>query len=295
MIHALSSGDLKEHLEYKGYICAQLKQFQANLRHLVWQVNNITQGNYGCHIDFMGGLGQAFNLMARKLAKDIRLLNTCNLKIQRLSEIDQLTGIHNRRFFTDFAGRILGEPESAGGSGSLILLDIDKFKEINDTLGHIAGDSVLQQFALNLDRTLRKSDLCARFGGDEFIIFLKLPPETGGVRVTERLRALVQATAFSAADHTLTITASFGITSINLGLPKKEIQAAINKAISEADVALYQAKRAGGNCVRMWEAGMTDQPLSTKQTGSRSIDAPSTGKEPLSSSNKTRFGEPKGL
>jgi len=176
----------------------------------------------------------------RVIARYNRRLRDINQELVRLSSTDQLTGVANRRVFADQAAKERARAERYGQALSLIITDIDSFKDVNDSLGHEAGDRVLVHFTKRLTESVRKSDLIVRWGGEEFLI---LCPETdlqGAERLAELLRARIETDDF---DIERTLTASFGVSSYHSG---ERIEA----MIARADRALYSAKAGGRNRVR---------------------------------------------
>jgi diguanylate cyclase (GGDEF)-like protein len=128
---------------------------------------------------------------------------------------------------------------------SLLLLDIDHFKKINDTHGHLAGDAVLANLAQVLGRAVRNEDVVARFGGEEFAIILRAIGIDPAVQMAERLRRLVEATSAQAGGVALKATVSIGVA----GLPSTSVKTP-EELVEVADKALYRAKAEGRNCVR---------------------------------------------
>jgi diguanylate cyclase (GGDEF)-like protein len=160
-------------------------------------------------------------------------------RMKQLAYVDGLTGIHNRRFFEM---RIMEELERAGrfqGRMSVIMVDIDNFKKLNDEFGHLLGDEILRSVSSILKQQLRKMDMVCRYGGDEFAI---LVPETTGdnaLRVAEKLRRQVEAHEFPGVPRPVTI--SCGVADYpSHGLGRDEV-------VSAADNALYGAKQGGRN------------------------------------------------
>jgi diguanylate cyclase (GGDEF)-like protein len=156
-------------------------------------------------------------------------------RLKMIADTDELTGLPNRRKFLRLAKDALQEVKNSGASVSLVLLDLDRFKEVNDTLGHDAGDETLRQIADQLSRGLRPGDILARWGGEELVAML---PET------ERLRARIEAYSIETTTASFSVTASFGVTQL------LETDDDLRAALSRADKALYDAKEAGRNCVR---------------------------------------------
>ena len=158
---------------------------------------------------------------------------------------DALTGLHNRRWMEDVFEREILRCTRAGKPASLLLVDIDRFKEVNDTLGHRVGDAVLARFAELMRRTLRPRDLLARHGGEEFCVLL---PEVGARRAmqaAERLRARVDAQpAQVSREIQVCYTVSVGVAEWEPGMEVADL-------VEAADGALYGAKGAGRNRVEL--------------------------------------------
>ncbi len=167
--------------------------------------------------------------------------------LRELAVTDALTGASNRRFFIDSLERELQRAARFGFPVSVVLLDIDHFKAVNDTLGHIAGDRVLQQVVKRLAGALRDSDLLARYGGEEFVILLShLTLEQAGEAAARFRRALVdQPFLIDDAEHV--VTASFGV-----ACSTPELGLGVQGLLRRADAAMYLAKGAGRDRVERW-------------------------------------------
>lgn len=156
---------------------------------------------------------------------------------------DSLTGLHNRRYFDE---RLREEVELASRYGerlSMIICDIDKFKKVNDTYGHPAGDSVLCWVANVLSGSVRKSDIVSRYGGEEFAILLARTDQAQAVELAEKMRAAFEARPFRYQGVEIRLTLSFGVSSLLHGSDD------IEGFVSRADRALYRAKDQGRNRV----------------------------------------------
>ena len=161
-----------------------------------------------------------------------------------LATIDSLTGVYNRRTFKELAEPQFSRARRTRSQVSLLLLDIDHFKRVNDTYGHLAGDMVLTQFARLVRTCLRKEDLLARFGGEEFVVLLPDAGETQAATLAERIRDEVANTPLHVAGHDIRITVSIGlVTESGEALPLLEAM------VGAADEALYEAKAQGRNRV----------------------------------------------
>jgi diguanylate cyclase (GGDEF)-like protein len=167
-------------------------------------------------------------------------------KLQQQSITDSLTGVKTRRYFWEAVSSECKRASRSGRAFSVVLLDLDKFKEVNDTSGHLEGDLVLARVGRLLEQQSRQSNVVARYGGDEFIVLM---PETGSDQaqvLAERLRQTM-ATDPMLAQHR--ITGSFGVASFPVhGLSLEEI-------VRAADAAMYTAKNAGGNQVALGRGG----------------------------------------
>lgn len=169
-------------------------------------------------------------------------------QLKRLAETDDLTGLKNRRKFVNLAGRAIKKAHGREKPVSLVLLDLDHFKHINDTHGHQVGDEALRKVAEHLRNTLRRGDIAARVGGEEVAILLPGTDEWGAVIAAERLRKGLAGIKVKAGSGSLGVTASFGISAV---YPEDK---GLDDAMARADRALYLAKQEGRNCVRTHDA-----------------------------------------
>ncbi|WIG98823.1 diguanylate cyclase [Myxococcus sp. SDU36] len=160
-------------------------------------------------------------------------------ELQRLSSTDGLTGVHNHRHFQERLREEFRRAQRYDDALSLILLDLDYFKEINDKYGHSAGDGVLRDVAAALTRGVRETDLVARYGGEEFAVLLPRTHLTGALTVAERVRRELRALRLEVEDG-LQVTASFGVSCF----PHRTVLTP-EQLLLTADEALYQAKRDG--------------------------------------------------
>ncbi len=162
---------------------------------------------------------------------------------------DSLTGLANRRTLDEELVLEWRRADRVGDSLALVILDLDNFKQVNDTYGHQAGDAVLRQVGQVLLGGVRQVDLAGRYGGEEFALILPETDLPGALRLAERLRAMLESTPVELPDgKTLTVTASFGVAL------KDELPSA-DELVAVADEALYAAKRAGKNRVMPEPAG----------------------------------------
>src|SRR5262249_36754068 len=127
------------------------------------------------------------------------------------SNVDALTGIWNRSYFNQRLGEEIAAAQRYGRVLSLVLLDVDSFKTLNDTYGHPFGDQVLQRIGELLHETLRATDAPCRFGGEEFALILSETDEAGALTTAERLRIALSEHTFRPKDRPIRVTASFGV------------------------------------------------------------------------------------
>jgi diguanylate cyclase len=180
----------------------------------------------------------------------LRLVFELDATRKQLAELvirDELTGISNRRHFMATLQREWDLARRHSSIGTLLLIDADGFKQVNDTHGHLCGDAVLREVAKVIGGSLRHVDLLARFGGEEFIVFLPHTDSFGALDVAERIRSRVQAAQVTWQSVQISVTVSIGVAPIRRELPT------LDWMIHEADTALYAAKAAGRNCVRTLE------------------------------------------
>ena len=157
---------------------------------------------------------------------------------------DGLTGIYNRRFLEEAIAKEFSRTHRYGGATSLVMLDIDHFKHINDTHGHLAGDEILRTTAKRLNDMMRRTDTLGRYGGEEFGILLPETTMDGAKIFAERIRAKIGEAVMLYGETPIQVTISVGIAQYHGKMSRYE------ELIKEADDALYQAKEAGRDCVR---------------------------------------------
>jgi diguanylate cyclase (GGDEF)-like protein len=164
-------------------------------------------------------------------------------ELHRLAIVDGLTQLHNRRYLLDFLDRELARARRHARPLSVLLFDIDKFKSINDTHGHLCGDAVLRDLSNRLKPTVRREDLLARYGGEEFCMVLVETDTQQAVGAAERIRRTVEAEAFEFEGEAIPVTVSVGVST---AADPHETPDALLQA---ADARLYEAKRTGRNKV----------------------------------------------
>ena len=170
---------------------------------------------------------------------------------EKQSMTDALTGLYNRRSLESLMQREVALAERHGLPLSLVMLDMDWFKQINDSHGHAAGDHLLKAFADCVRITLRKTDLAFRYGGDEFVIALPQTPVAQAVRVVNKLRQAFGAVDFSHAIARMEQQPTLSIGVVERSVPQNVVT--LQNLLAAADQALYDAKGAGRNCVKVYQ------------------------------------------
>ena len=187
--------------------------------------------------------GEISNFVAIKV--DITERKRAQDELERMAITDPLTGLFNRRYFFEVAQKEFLKSIRYNRPLSVVLFDIDMFKSINDTYGHLAGDQILAQIGVLLTQKERETDLSARYGGEEFVLLL---PETdceGARNTAERLRSLLETSPIDYENHKIQFTASFGVA----GIGNRDYPETFDYLILQADKALYEAKRISRNTV----------------------------------------------
>jgi diguanylate cyclase (GGDEF)-like protein len=173
---------------------------------------------------------------------------------RHMAMTDELTGCHNRRFFANQMRRELKRAQRLSSSLSLLVLDLDQFKQINDRFGHAVGDAVLVEFANRIrDSLTRPRDWLARTGGEEFAVVLPRTELSGAHIVAENLRQVICSSPMKIVGHEIALTVSIGVTATRIaqqpGFPT------VDSMLRRADTCLYQSKDQGRNRVTMDEGG----------------------------------------
>lgn len=212
-------------------------------------IDNHLPGAYG---PSEAALVQAFANEAAIALENARLFQ----QVQHLAITDPLTDCYNRRYFFEAAHREFERARRYNLPLTLILLDLDYFKAVNDTYGHLAGDAVLMEVARRCRQNLREVDILARYGGEEFVILLPLTPLEGGRQLAERLREAI-GLPVTHGDIAVSISASQGVTELDAACP--DIQA----LIEQADQALYHTKHKGRGQVSLWPFARPAPPNET--------------------------------
>ena len=200
-----------------------------------------TSATYDLQISYLQGSGCGVILA---VLRDICERKKFEEQLHYLAATDSLTGVCNRRQALELAGGEIDRACRTGSSLSVILLDVDNLKPVNDTSGHRMGDRVLEEVASQCKADLRSQDVFGRYGGDEFIAVLPDTTSEAALHVAERLRQHIEATSIQGASGEVNVTISIGIT-----IARPDTNSSLDLLLEQADRALYQAKAAGRNRV----------------------------------------------
>src|SRR6202050_4426017 len=194
--------------------------------------------------DFLGHLGAVAAVCIENAVNRARLL--------RAGITDFLTGWHNRRYLQQRLKEELARAQRHAGTMACLMIDIDRFKGINDGYGHLAGDNALREVAHRVDAQIRSMDTAARFGGDELAILLPEATATEALTLAERIREVIAATPFSLTEQVeRSLTVSVGVATVSPGRHETDLKAVADRLIADADAALYRAKALGRNRVQL--------------------------------------------
>jgi len=177
------------------------------------------------------------------LARDATETENLKAHLKTLAMTDELTSVFNRRAFMDSLKKELSKSSRAESQLSLLAIDLDHFKNINDSYGHSAGDAVLKHFTRLVEETIRAGDVLGRLGGEEFAVILPNTNIDIAFVMAERLRSTIESTSAVYKEHFIKFTISIGI-STNFGQTM-----VLDMMLDDADVAMYKAKHRGRNCI----------------------------------------------
>ncbi len=267
LLFSISAAGVALHLVHRRLVAKRLSR-------LAKAAGEIEKGNLAIEAreegsDEIGELAHSFNTMAKAvrhytedlesiIAERTEELQAANKRLEQLATTDQLTDVWNRRYFDESARRALEVARRNERPLSVVLVDTDKFKSVNDTFGHPVGDEVLKAVAAVLKENARKSDLVARFGGEEFAILM---PESGiglAAQAAERMREALESDVRPRVDALgdRVITASFGVAAFENASDRLE------DLLSAADVAMYESKESGRNRVTVANRHEVEDPPS---------------------------------
>ncbi len=244
-VNEIASGNLSHRIEYVKanqeieLLAQQINDMASNMEESM-KVN-------GEQLAELEAQKEEISAQNDELLRAYEQLSQANVGLQQLATTDQLTEIYNRRYFMDRLRREILISLRSKRALTILLIDIDYFKSVNDTYGHKSGDQVLKGLVQVVSENIRRSDLLARFGGEEFIV---LAPETklqGGIVLAEKIRTAIDRHDFEIEGGTIEITVSIGLAELNdfTGSPQKTE----DQLLIIADKHLYEAKRNGRNRV----------------------------------------------
>lgn len=240
-----------------SYVAAMLftRNISVLLKHLLDGTKRIREGRYGHRIDpelihsapaELKELSDNFNNMSDKLQSTVQLL-------EESAVVDHLTEVYNRRFLMNEGAKIEEAAARAGNPSCILLVDVDYFKQINDTHGHLVGDRVLKHAAALLVACVRNSDVVARYGGEEFVILATNCELARGKELAERIRSWFINSPYRDEEREIVITVSIGVAQSS---PQRTYGTnTLEDMIERADRALYRAKHLGRNRVECDDAG----------------------------------------
>ncbi|MDO7788022.1 sensor domain-containing diguanylate cyclase [Desulforamulus aquiferis] len=237
------------------------------LERLAGEVNEIAEGNFRSIINIKANkeveeLARAINHMSSNLFSRTDQLNTLVQQLEQsreelnrekdklalISITDELTGLYNRRFLNNELRRLTNLSRHLGQNISVLLLDLDRFKRVNDTYGHATGDIILKDFANLLHKCSRGTDVIGRFGGEEFVIIVPFVKNEIAYDIAERIRQEVEKKVFDQDNYKINITVSIGVATVLPQIEQSD-RDIVEKLLDSADACLYQAKNSGRNKV----------------------------------------------
>jgi diguanylate cyclase (GGDEF)-like protein len=236
---ALSVWDIDRKIDSKGLIPGCLKSFQSQLHSTLEDLRQREE---------------SLQLLAENLRHEVdrrdsavEALQKSESQFKYLASHDHLTGAMNRRSFMERAAIELKNAVLLKNPCGITMMDIDFFKNFNDSYGHLAGDEALRHVVRIISSLLRKNDFLGRYGGEEFVFLFSNADEATGLHIAERVREAIQSNPVQLENGPVVITASFGVAMADL--EENQNDTYIESLINDADSALYQAKHEGRNKV----------------------------------------------
>jgi len=194
--------------------------------------------------DFLAHLGAVGAVCIENAINRARLL--------RAGITDFLTGWHNRRYLQQRLKEELARAQRRAGTIACLMIDIDRFKSINDGYGHLAGDNALKEAAHRVETQIRSMDTAARFGGDELAIIMPESSAQEAAKLAERIREVIEATPFALTTQiSRNLTVSVGVAAVCPARHESDLKAVADRLLADADAALYRAKALGRNRVQL--------------------------------------------
>ena len=246
---SLQKGRLDHSSNGRGYLVSVFKALQSDLKHVTWQMKNVAAGGYEERVYFLGEFSESFNIMLAHLSTTMEEIHNLTEKYKELSTRDPLTGCHNRNALTRVCQSILLRAAKDQQDSTLLLIDLDFFKAVNDTYGHPVGDSVLCTLVDNIYKSLRFEDVCCRYGGEEFLVIIPGVSLDIGISIAERIRKNIEVSYVVCQDVRVRVTVSIGVAGLSATDIFLNTEAALTSGIGVADKNLYTAKQNGRNQV----------------------------------------------
>jgi diguanylate cyclase (GGDEF)-like protein len=232
---------------------AMIRNFSRPIGRLVMVMRDVGEGRFPDirnrqSNDEIGYLISQFQAMVTRLREKQDEVDRIHSQLEEQATTDALTGLYNRRHLYDLYPKLSADAERRGKTLTVIIADLDFFKEINDQYGHVNGDKVLTQFSTNMQECCRVSDFVFRIGGEEFLI-LTTGGVAGGEILAEKIRKVTEERTVPIGNEILSVTASFGVAQAEPG----ETDVGLSEVLTRADRALYAAKEGGRNRVATWD------------------------------------------
>ncbi len=242
-VHELSLKKSSESVVYEHFNEVANKWYQIQEKILVTEKNERILVSFALDISMQKEAQSQLINAHVQLSHQTKALKSAKEELRKQANRDYLTNLYNRRYLQQVSHNLLNIAKREKSDLSIIMLDIDKFKMVNDTYGHSAGDQALKHLALTLSKHTRKSDIVARFGGEEFVVLLANSDSNGAAVIAEKLRKAVESQTVIIDDKTVvSFTISLGVATVDV-----ENDANIDAALNRSDVALYKAKNSGRN------------------------------------------------
>ncbi len=244
-VHELSAANSNESIIYEHFNEVANKWYQIQEKILITEKGERILVSFALDISMQKEAQSQLINAHVQLSHQTKALKAAEEELKQQANHDYLTDLYNRRYFQQISQDLINIAKREAIKLSIIMLDIDKFKMVNDTYGHSAGDQVLKHLALVLTEHTRKSDIVARIGGEEFAILLLNSDKNSAAVIAEKLRETVdgQSVPIDGETH-ISFTVSLGVASVDV-----ENESNIDTALNRSDTALYRAKNSGRNKV----------------------------------------------
>ena len=231
-------------------------RFSKPVDRLVSLMESVGEGNLPnvdltANDDEIGYLTNQFKDMVASLRKQQKEIDKVHEQLEEQATTDELTGFYNRRFLYNIFPKLWSEANRQRKTLGIILADIDHFKVVNDTHGHLVGDEILRQFSKIINQCSRVSDFLIRMGGEEFLILTSEGIDSAQI-LAEKIRSRIERTSMKTSSGEIRITCSFGIAQAEISDGKDSLSAVLRRA----DLALYRAKDSGRNRVATWDENL---------------------------------------